>query len=412
MIPNLAWRNIWRNPTRSAVVIIAIALGIWAAMFMSGFATGMAQSYINNSIANRISHLQIHHPAYQLDKETAFYIQEIEEVQNALETQTFPINYSFRTLANGMIASSKSSRGIQINGIVPEREDQVTGLEKKVVEGEFFVKDRKNQLLISTSLAKKLGVKLRSRLVLTFQDVNRDITSAAFRVTGLFDTGNTPFDESLVFVRQGDLEKLLRGSVDSVQAATSIVHEVAVFLDDADNLPILENALTAQFSDLEIQDYRALAPDVQLYESMIGSISMIYLVIIMLALIFGIINTMLMAVLERTKELGMLMAIGMNKIKVFSMILFETLLLCLVGMPLGVLLGGMTTAYIGRYGLNLSAFSSTLKMYGMSDIIYFSLDPVVYWQVAISVSITALLAAIYPALKAIRLKPVEAIRKI
>ncbi|MEM6378478.1 MAG: FtsX-like permease family protein [Bacteroidota bacterium] len=411
MIPILAWRNIWRNPTRSAVVIIAIALGIWAAMFMSGFATGMAQSYINNSIANRISHLQIHNPSYQLDKETAFYIPEIAAIQDVLAAQSYPVNYSFRTLANGMIASSKSSRGIQINGIVPEHEDQVTGLQEKIVDGDYFTPKGKNQLLISTSLAKKLGVKLRSRLVLTFQDVNRDITSAAFRVVGLFDTGNTPFDESLVFVRQGDLEKLIRGSAVS-EAPVQLVHEVAVFLDVADNLPLLEAKLNEQFPETEIQNYRALAPDVQLYESMIGSISMIYLVIIMLALIFGIINTMLMAVLERTRELGMLMAIGMNKVKVFSMILFETLLLCLVGMPLGILLGGITTAYIGRYGLNLSAFSSTLKMYGMSDIIYFNLDPTIYWQVAFSVSLTALFAAIYPALKAIRLRPVEAIRKI
>lgn len=412
MISNLAWRNIWRNPLRSAVVIIAIALGIWAAMFMSGFATGMAQSYINNSIASRISHVQIHHSDYQLDKETAFYIPEIAVVQDVLESQTYPVNYSFRTLANGMIASSKSSRGIQINGIIPEREDQVTSLQQKVVEGAFFATEKKNQLLISTSLAKKLGVKLRSRLVLTFQNIDRDITSAAFRVTGLFETGNRPFDESLIFVQQGDLEKLLRSSADTLTAPGGIVHEVAIFLDEPDHLPALEATLNTEFPNLEIQNYRALAPDVQLYESMIGSISMIYLVIIMLALIFGIINTMLMAVLERTRELGMLMAIGMNKVKVFSMILFETLLLCLVGMPLGILLGGITTAYIGRYGLNLSAFSSSLQMYGISDIVYFSLEPIVYWQVAISVSLTALLAAIYPALKAIRLKPVEAIRKI
>jgi ABC-type lipoprotein release transport system permease subunit len=393
------------------VVIVAIALGIWAAMFMSGFATGMAQSYINNSIANRISHLQIHHSEYQLDKEVSYYIREMEQVQTKLQQSGFPLKSSPRTLANGMIASSKTSRGIQINGISPEQEDQVTNLSDKVVEGEYFASSGKNQLLLSTSLAEKLGVKLRSRLVLTFQDLNRDITSAAFRVTGLFDTGNTPFDESLVFVQQADLERILLGNGDSLPV-TKLVHELAILLEDSDALPPLEEQLKTAFPDLQIQNYRELAPDVQLYESMIGSISMIYLVIIMLALIFGIINTMLMAVLERTRELGMLMAIGMNKVKVFRMILFETLLLSLAGMPLGLLFGWITTTYIGKYGLNLSAFSSSLKMYGLSDMIYFELAPTVYWQVAISVSLTALLAAIYPALKAIRLKPVEAIRKI
>ena len=132
----------------------------------------------------------------------------------------------------------------------------------------------------------------------------------------------------------------------------------------------------------------------------------------MLALSFGIINTMLMAVLERIRELGMLMAIGMNKLKVFTMIVLETIMLVAVGAPVGVLLGTLTIAFLGHRGIDLSAFSDTLKMYGMSDTIYFQVEPVVYLQMAIAVSVTALLASIYPALKAIRLRPVEAIRKI
>jgi ABC-type antimicrobial peptide transport system permease subunit len=139
---------------------------------------------------------------------------------------------------------------------------------------------------------------------------------------------------------------------------------------------------------------------------------MIYLVIILLALVFGIINTMLMTILERFRELGMLMAIGMNKLRVFLMIVMETLFLSFVGVPLGLLLGWGTVSYFGKYGLDLSAFSESLQMYGMSDMTYFDLNPAVYWQVPMMVGFTALLASIYPALKAIRLKPVEAIRKL
>ncbi|MEO0340392.1 MAG: FtsX-like permease family protein, partial [Bacteroidota bacterium] len=158
------------------------------------------------------------------------------------------------------------------------------------------------------------------------------------------------------------------------------------------------------FPSLLVENYRERAPDVELYESMLGSLSLIYLIIIMLALVFGIINTMLMAVLERLRELGMLMAIGMNKLKVFLMIVTETLLLTLVGAPVGLALGALTVAYVGKRGLDLSAFSSTMEMYGMANVVYFDLAPEVYWQVVIVVSLTAILASIYPALKAIRLR--------
>jgi len=409
MIPILAWRNVWRSPTRSLVVILAIALGIWAAMFMSGFATGMAQSYIDNSISSLISHIQIHHPEFKEEEDVQYQLQDLQAIQEVLDGVEGAY-YSFRTVSNGMIASSKSSRGIKIRGIEPGSEQSVNGIGDKMIEGDYFGKDRKNQLLISQRMAEKLGAKIRSRLVLTFQDEDREITAAAFRVVGIFDSKNNPFDDSHIFVQQADLIRLL--STQEPDPQHSFIHEVAILLPGAEQMEVLQKKLQEVAPEMLVENYREIAPDVQLYESMIGSMSLIYLVIIMLALVFGIINTMLMAVLERIKELGMLMAIGMNKFKVFSMIVLETILLSLIGAPLGMLLGGLTVELIGKYGLNLSAFSSSLQMYGLSDVVYFSVAPHVYGQVAISVALTAIVASIYPALKAIRLKPVEAIRKI
>lgn len=408
MIPILAWRNVWRNPTRSFVVMAAIALGIWAAMFMSGFATGMAQSYIDNSIQNLISHLQVHHPRHAEDQDVQYTISDPEAIRLSLD-QMEGVKYSVRTISNGMIASSHSSRGVEIRGIDPAQENGVIGMAGKITEGDYFAGDRKNQILISQRMADKLNAKLRSRLVLTFQDVEREITAAAFRVVGIFDTQNNPFDDNHVLVRRADLNRLLAAGEGE---APTLAHEIAILLPDGDSLAAVQQDLQAVVPDMLVQTYRQIAPDVQLYESMIGSVSLIYLTIIMLALVFGIINTMLMAVLERFKELGMLMAIGMNKLRVFSMIVLETIMLSLIGAPIGLLLGWGTTALIAKYGLNLSAFSSTMEMYGLSDIVYFEHDPKLYGQVAVAVALTAIIASIYPAFKAIRLKPVEAIHKI
>lgn len=410
MIPIMAWRNIWRSRTRTLVVIGAIAMGVWAALFMSGFATGMMNSYIDNAIGQVVSHVQMHHPEFEQDKEVKYRIPGPEELVEKLRQDPNVQAVSARSLANGMIASSQTTRGVQINGVVPVMENEIRELDQLVVEGEYFGESRGNQILLGRRLAEKLKVDIRKKVVLTFQDLDGNITSAAFRVVGLFKTQSKPFDESQVFVQRNDLNRLMEPAEASDDEP--LVHEVAILMNDIDQVSPAAKAWRTDFPQVKVETFREISPDLQLYEGQIKNVSLIYLTVIMLALLFGIINTMLMAVLERYRELGMLMAIGMNKRKVFLMIVLETLLLCLVAAPFGLLLGWATISYLGNRGLNLSAYSESIEQYGMSQIVYLGVDPIVYWQVPVGVALTALIAAIYPALKAIRLHPVEAIRKI
>lgn len=420
MIPIMAWRNIWRNPTRSLVVIAAIAIGIWAAIFMSGFATGMSKSYVNNAIANIVSHIQIHHPNWADNYEVKYSIPNAAVVLDTLRSDARVQSVSARTLVTGMISSPQGARGVQVKGVVPDDEAVVSNLRDNVVAGDYLTGERRNELLVGRELADNLDLELKDKVVLTFQDLEGEITAGAFRIVGLFDTGNQGFDEGYVFAIRGDLNRLLGtagepaagGNGDSGQADHAVIHEMAVMLNDRELSAPYSTELAGEFSGLKVQTYREVSPDLDLYESQIESISLIYLIVIMLALIFGIINTMLMAVLERVRELGMLMAIGMNRVKVFFMIVLETIALALVGGPAGLLIGYLTILYFGNAGIDLSAFSDTMKMYGLSEIVYLELEPVVYWQVPIAVGITAILASIYPAYKAIRLQPVEAMRTI
>ncbi|MEM1318676.1 MAG: FtsX-like permease family protein [Bacteroidota bacterium] len=408
----IAWRNIWRNKLRSSVLITAIALGIWAAIFMSAFATGMIQGYIDSAITNVVSHLQIHHPDFKKNKETKYYF--TEQQQKLAQIRTLPdvAEASSRTLVNAMLASSKGSRGVLVRGVEPEAERRLTHLDQNIVEGTYFNGKRKNQVLLSRFLAEKLKVKIRSKVVLTFQNLDQEITSAAFRIVGFYDTGNNIFDQAHIFVKTQDLNPLLLSEAAAQGQATNIAHQIALTIKDTEKLDSIQQQLSRHYPGLRIENYGEVAPDLQLYESQIAFVSLIYLVIIMLALVFGIINTTLMAVLERTRELGMLMAIGMNKKRVFLMIVTETIMLALVAIPVGLLLGWLTINYLGEYGINLSAYSEGLKNFGMSEIIYPTLNPKVFFQSAIAVTLTSIIAALYPAFKAVRLRPVEAIRKI
>jgi ABC-type antimicrobial peptide transport system permease subunit len=239
---------------------------------------------------------------------------------------------------------------------------------------------------------------------LTFQQANGELTSAAFKIIGLYETGNAIFEEQMVFVEQQDLSRLV--------GASNQAHEIALQLHDIQTLDKVQAQLASQFPNTLVENYKEISPDVNLYESQMSVSTYMIVFIVMLALIFGIINTMLMAVLERTRELGMLMAVGMKRHQVFLMIVVETLLLALVAAPIGMLLGYLMVAYYGNVGLDLSAYAAGMDKFGLTDRVYLVLDTAYFYIVTIAVAITAILAALYPARKATRLQPVEAMRQM
>jgi putative ABC transport system permease protein len=419
MIAKIAWRNVWRSKTRSAVVILAVAVGVWALSFVLSFSNGITYTYISNAIRDQLSHLQIHHPKFPEDKNAKFYLENTTEMLDEIRWMPEVEAVTERVIATGMVSSARTARGVQIVGVNPGSEVKVTHFEKNIVEGEYFQADRKNQILISQRVAEKLKVKLRSRIVLTFQNLDGEITAAAFRVTGLFNTGNMLTDDAQVFVQADDLRRNLLPQTSEVDSSAvlpvenqDIAQEVAIFLKDAKTVSEVKTKLKTAFPETLVQDYWELSPDIELYETQINTSNSIIITIFMLALIFGIINTMLMAVLERYKELGMLMAIGMNKGKIFGMIVLETLFLGSVAAPLGLGLGFLTVYLLQDEGIDLSAFAAGLERFGISTTIYPVLDNTLMFQIATAIFITTLLASLYPAKKAVKLKPVEALHKI
>lgn len=404
MLTTIAWRNIWRSRTRSLVVIGAIVLGIWALVFMISFTVGMVQSYVDDAIATSIGHLQVHQDSFREEAKLAYYFDIDPATLEELAALEAVKGVAPRTLVNAMVGSSRNTRGVQIRGIDPAAERLVTALDQRIVAGEYFSEEGRNPILLSSALAAKLKVKVRSKVVLTFQDLHHEITAGAFRVVGLFDTGNKPFDEGNVFVRRADLNRLL--------GEDAMTHELSFFLDTPQRLAEVKAEAKTILPELLVEDYREVAPDLQLYEGQIQTSATIFMTIIMLALLFGIVNTMLMAVLERYRELGMLMAVGMNKGRVFGMIVLETFFLALLAIIPGLLLGWGTVVILAKKGIDLSVFGNGLSQFGMSHMVYPQLQTAFYVQLAVIVAATALLGALYPAWRAIRLSPVEAIRKI
>lgn len=405
MLLKIAWRNIWRSRTRSLVVIGAIAIGVWAVIFLISFSSGMVTSYINNAIENEISHIQIHHPDFKEDEEVKFLIEDSENVLRKVQDIEGVQAAALRSISNGMLSTSKGGgRGIRIKAIDPSLEAAVTNLDEKVKDGVYFGEGRSKKILISKSLSEKMHVKVRSKLVLTFQDLKGEITAVGFRVGGIFQTGNNAYDMNTVFVKREDFNPHLGDE--------NVTHEVAIVVDNPQSVENIQSEIKSLFPKLLTENYKELSPEIELFQSQIKLSALIFTIIVMLGLIFGIINTMLMAVLERIKEFGMLMAIGMNKMRVFFMIVFETIMLGLVAAPIGLAIGWLSVIYFSTRGIDLSNYSRGMREIGFSPIIYPNIESEFYWWLTLAVAITAIIGSLYPAFKAIKLRPVEALRKI
>lgn len=388
---------------RSMVVMLAIVIGIWSLAFMISFSLGMVRGYVDGAIENNLSHLQVHHPQFSADAEAQYFLGSADARLAVIRQDERVRAAAARTLVSGMLTTARTPRGVQIRGIDPAEEAALTRLDQKLTEGSYFDNAGRNQLLLGDKLAKKLKIRLRAKVVLTFQDAGGNITAAAFRVAGFFNTGNTPFDEGTVFVRRAEMNALFGDP----QAA----HELAILLYSPAEMIAVQRKLQQSLPDGRVENYRELSPDVELYESQMQTSATIFISIIMLALLFGIVNTMLMAVLERYHELGMLMAIGMRKSSIFAMIVLETVLLAGAASLPGLLLGWVTVIWLGKSGIDLSAFAGSMEQFGLTQVIYPELDTTMYIQMVVAVVVTALLGAIYPAWKAVRLQPLSAIAR-
>jgi len=404
MLFKIAWRNIWRNRTRSIVVIASVAVGLFAGMFMMAFFQGAIDQEIQSTVETQLSHIQFHNPAFIADKDVNFTIENGPAIIGRLKKDIAVKAVSGRLVTTGMISSSSTAAGVEIHGVVPDDEKAVSSISKDIINGVYFTGIKKNEIVIGEKLAIKLGVKLHNKIVLTFQSKTGDLTAGSFRIAGIFRSRNSAFDQSTVFTGFDDLASLL--------GTGNGIHEIAVMLKDGQKTNAFDRILKKEYPALLVQTWTELSPQMALLTGIMDQMMYIIIGIILLALMFGIINTMLMAVLERQREFGMLMAIGMNKPRVFLMILLESVMLTCAGIPAGILFTIITVGSLSRHGIDLSGFSQALSQYGFSNIIYPALQRSMFLPVTLMTALTAVLSAIYPAIKALKFKPAEAIHKI
>ncbi len=473
MIIQIAWKNVWRNKVRSLIVISSVAVGVFAGVFAMAAINSSVVQRVDAAVNEELAHIQVNNKEFRSSSDIQDLIPGFEKAESALESLPGVNAATGRIIIRGIASTSSKSSGVEINGIDVEKEKEMFSLHKKVVPGtgSYFGADTKfNSVLIGEKLAKDLNIiryiltpevaahldsmkipagvlsKLEpiygerftsdkkfdkelkkiltskemekysilikeaawsyregSKIILTFLDLDNNQTGAGFRVCGIFRTNNDMFENMSVFVPAGELRALTGIKEGSW-------HRLIARLDNND----LTDDLTIQARNLlpgyEVLNWKEISPDLAMIADFMGQIYGIFMAIILAALAFGIVNTMLMAVLERTKELGMLAAIGMNRKKIFGMIMFESIFLSVVGGFAGMGIAEAVIAATQKNGINLMKYSEGMEAFGYSAHLFPTVDAGFFVSTTILIVLTGILASIYPARKALKLNPVEAIR--
>ena len=400
----ISWRNIWRDRTRSLVIIIAIILGLMGGVFSAGMRLGIETQQFRETVETQISHIQLHHPEFIANPEARFHLDNglamAEEIMDLAWTKIA----SPRTVFDGMITSANMNAGVRIKGIDPEIEARTTGLNELLEEGTYFEDNgRLPSVIIGQRLARDLRAEKGSRIVLTFQDKKGEIVSASFRVEALYSVVSPQFEERTVFVKSTILNPLIEDN--------NSVTEIAVLIDNLDDYQAKAEMLREMYPEAEVRSWADLAPSLHFSIEFLHRNLAWMVGIIILGVSFGLLNTILMSVLERVNELGVLMAIGMKRLQVFLMVVTETALLSVVAGALGLILSYLMVILLNINGIDMSgAGGEGLAEFGYDTIIFLEVPAKLYFDVGILLVVFAILASIYPAWKAVRFSPAEAVR--
>ena len=400
----IAWRNVWRNKLRSLTVIVSMVLGLWSGLFAVSMMLGLNDQRMDSAINSYLSHIQVHHPSFSENFDLEHTVLGCDSLQNFLKSAEGIKYFSSRTIVSAMASTAHCSEGVRLIGINPDAEKNITNVHQSMVKGSYFNSVKSKPAIIGEKLAEKLQLDIKKKIYLTFVDENGNQQRLKLKVEGLFKTASSLFDRTNIYMKQQDLQKILND--------ISAIHEIGIICQDLALVNNMAEVINVESPKNKAETWGQIAPELGFAQEIMGSVIYIFMGIILIALSFGIINTMLMAVLERKKELGMLMSVGLNKRKVFLMVVFETIFISLVAAPIGIILSYLFISYFGTHGIDLSSVGEGLEELGIGTRVFTKLSSENYINITILTLIVTFLSSLIPARRALKLNPAEAVRAL
>jgi putative ABC transport system permease protein len=407
MLFKIAWRNVWRNPRRSWVLMVAIAVGVFSSLGAIGFMNGFSVEMVDSAIELQGGHVQVSAAGYFENPTIHTYIDEAEAVEQAVERLP-GVAWAPAVSFPGMANSAEQAAGVRINGVDPARERQVTSIGQAVVAGEYLSEtDGENEILIGQALAERLNVRLGEKVVLMANDLENAVSGGAYRVVGLFKTSSTDFDKSQVYLHI-DAARALAGYGAGQLSTVSLRLPPDAVLGDV----VAALRASLEGTGLEVLSWRDRSPMVVLALDAYEYMRIVLVVVLFAAVAFTIINSFLMVIFERIREIGIMMAGGVRPRQIRLMLYLEAVFMVLLGTALGGIAAGLMIGYWQRNGLDLSGFAEGLGSMGIGTVVHPYLEGAQFVMTLVVILVMVLLAVLYPAFKASRFDAVEAINYV
>lgn len=406
----LSWKNIWRNRRRTLLTINAIGFGVMALVALYNYYDGFHNQVIQNVIRYQSGHLLVTAPDYHKRMATQIVMNDPSDVDSWLKTQEEVKAFSHRVMVHGLISTAQGSANILFAGVEPEREKNVTRFSENLIQGNYFEEGIEKPIVLGSELASLLQATLGTKVVALTQGVDGSIGNELFYVSGIFET-HSDFDKTMAFVRIEDARTLL-------SLGNQASHQLAIVLKNEEAMQSVQTGFSGRFgssSNFQILNWKEVQKPLMAMIELNQSANRLLMFIIIFVAALGIANSILMSILERTREFGVMLAIGTTKKEVVKMVVMETLLLSLVGVALGNLLGFLVTEFFHHYGFDL-AWLSSQKLVVQGTIIQTISYPEIRWNnsllVSVIVLVLSLIVSFIPIKHVSRLNPVNALRAI
>ncbi len=400
----LAWRNLWRNHRRTIIMLGAVGVGVWAMIFMTALTRGMVDQMVIDSIGVLPGHVQIHHPDFADDPSVANRLLVSDAVLHSKFDNAGFKAWASRVKVPAIISSERESRGITLLGVDPAMEHELSFFDYDEVDGRFLQDANDQGIVIGKKLAETLETEIGKRVVLMSQDPDNDIADRGFRVIGLYSANTKAVEEAYAYVGKLTAQKMLKIG----DTTTEIV-----FLGDdyRDVEATFLAASSAMDDDVSVRRWYDIDTYLGTMMRVMDGFVLIWVVVIFMALSFGLVNTLVMAVFERVREIGLMLALGMKPASILGQILIESMLLLILGLAIGNALAWATVVPL-QDGIDISIVAEGMEMWGASSMLYPKLYVSDMLLATGVVLLLGFLASITPAWRASRYRPVEAITKV
>jgi ABC-type lipoprotein release transport system permease subunit len=403
LVLTIAARSLWRHRARTIIVITMIGLSLASLIFLNGLYDGMIDQMIRSTTQSDSLDISVYGNNYRSSGLLSDSIRDTESVTRVIKADPGVKSFVYRTRNDGMISSARYSQGVTIIGILPEREQGLTNIASSITSGSYSFDPAKHEAIIGSQLAEDLKVRIGSKIIIMGQAMDKNIASAAYRVAGIVKTVNPAIDKYVVFVPYAAARELFRTG--------SRLQQFAAKVKDPKELDATAERLQkALGKKAEVFTWEKLYPSLIFMQKSIRQYNVISYLIVFIIVGIGIFNIVLISIMERVKEYGIMLAVGTRFSQLARMIVYESLIVGGFGLGVGTILGYGLLVYFNICGLDLRAFGKGFEMFGMASIMYPRISASYFIMSAIAVFSTSIISALWPIRILKKLRPVQAIR--